>query len=93
MTPTHIEELTVDGVYVTDGGLGNAKEHLFEIEGNARVDRIKLSNISAHSAKPAEALIDITDKPDVGEIRLESVYAENFSELVRGKCRKLTVKE
>ena len=93
MTPTHIEDLTVDGVYVTDGGLGNAKEHLIEIEGNARVDRIKLSNISAHSAKPAEALIDITDKPDVGEIKLESVYAENFSELVRGKCRKLTVKE
>ena len=82
VSPTTIEELLVDNIYMTDGGVGNTAREWIEVEGQASIKRFTLSHAVAKTAAKSERLIHLHSPAKIVEWNMSDIYTEGFEKIM-----------
>ena len=83
ISPTRVDDLLVDGLYITDGGKGNSEKHWIEVEGDTIVKRMKLSNVTALSTTESESLIHVDTGAKIEDFSGNAIQMEGFQKLMK----------
>lgn len=87
-SPSAIGEVYVDDVYVKGTDKDVAFDKLFAVEGVTKVDRLTIKNVTAETAGDGKVFLTIDETATVGEVNLDSLKLQGFSETVKGNCEK-----
>ena len=83
ISPTRVDDLLVDGLYITDSGKGASEKHWIEVEGDTVVKHMKLSNVTARSAIESEALIHVDTGAKIEELSTAAIQTEGFRNVMK----------
>ncbi len=84
-SPTDINEIFVDGVYVKGTDENVKFDKLFAVEGVTKVARLTVNNVTAETASCENALLTIDESAKVNELNIRSIRAKGFDKIIKGK--------
>ena len=95
LSPTKIENLTVDGIVLKGTSEDVAFNMPFAVEAISQVENLTVKNVYAKTAKTQSSFITVTEPASVGTLRLQGATIKGFKDAVeiKGKCENLKVSD